>query len=422
MNSYVPYQCIHLNLAIASAWQVPQYDVQGRYIVLWWNQTPIGHLFLKPGEELSHAIVEQKIIHAASWALQHYSKNSTDTAKTPSDVERIFAQAFSTQPDLPDTCDVSVVICTKDRAPSLQKCLESLMNLQCKPAEIIVVDNASADDCTRKTVNAFSGVRYLREDRLGLDIARNTGARAATQSIILYTDDDTAIYPLWVYHAYRTFEDQTVAAMTGLVLAAELRTEGQWIFERFWPFNRGFIDKRYDYDFFTSSLPKGPPVWTIGAGANMAFRKSIFDVVGYFDERLDVGAAGCNGDSEMWYRILAAGYSVHYNPRAVVSHFHRTAISDLKHQIFYYMRGFTAAILFQYKQFKHPGNLKHLFREIPKYYCWVLLRGFPLYKGRYKTIFVEMKGLFSGLLFYLQNKNTSSNSGMTGSSQQTESK
>jgi hypothetical protein len=40
------------------------------------------------------------------------------------------------------------------------------------------------------------------------------------------------------------------------------------------------------------------------AGANMAFRNAI-ESVNYFDDRLDVGAAGCSGDSEIWFRILA---------------------------------------------------------------------------------------------------------------------
>jgi GT2 family glycosyltransferase len=410
MNLFKPYQCIHLNLAEQETWYEPlRYD-QGYYVVLWWNEVPIGHLFVKPGEELPPPVFEKRVTHAASWALQHYTKKNSFQINSLYDLRNAFTNIFTDDTKkIPAIYDVSVVICTKDRADSLHQCLTSLTNLPNKPAEIIVIDNASADDRTYKTVATFPQVKYIREDRAGLDIARNTGARAATASIVLYTDDDTVIHSEWVAEVYRAFNDPSVAGMTGLVLAAELNTEAQWIFERYWPFNRGFIDKRYDRVFFHSTLSKGVPVWTIGAGANMAFRKSILTAVGYFDERLDVGAAGCNGDSEMWYRILAAGYSIHYNPRAVVYHLHRTTLSALKRQIFYYMRGFTAAILIQHQRFRHRGNLLHLFAILPKYYIWLLFRGFPFYRGRYITIFRELHGIFSGLIFYLKNRNTPSN-------------
>jgi len=92
-------------------------------------------------------------------------------------------------------------------------------------------------------------------------------------------------------------------------------------------------------------LEYGVPVWEIGAGANMAFRKSIFDLVGYFDERLDVGASGCSGDSEFWYRILAEGWNCFYQPKAYVYHQHREEAKDLNHQLFSYMRGQVSSLL-----------------------------------------------------------------------------
>ena len=58
-------------------------------------------------------------------------------------------------------------------------------------------------------------------------------------------------------------------------------------------------------------------MWKVGAGANMAFRRNVFDLVGLFDERLGAGAAGCSEDSEIWYRILANQLQIRYEPRAV---------------------------------------------------------------------------------------------------------
>jgi GT2 family glycosyltransferase len=87
----------------------------------------------------------------------------------------------------------------------------------------------------------------------------------------------------------------------------------------------------------------------------MAFRKTVFEKAGLFDERLDAGAAGCNGDSEMWFRILACGGQIVYDPLPVVYHRHRTDMKQFKRQIFNYMRGFTAAALIQHKQKPKEG-------------------------------------------------------------------
>ena len=87
----------------------------------------------------------------------------------------------------------------------------------------------------------------------------------------------------------------------------------------------------------------------------------LIEQVGGFDERLDVGAAGCSGDSEMWYRIMASGGTCRYEPTAVVFHRHRRDLESFKQQIFSYMRGHVAALLIQFEKTGHWGNLRRLF-------------------------------------------------------------
>ena len=388
---------------------------QGQYLVFWWKELALGHLFVEPGPRPAagyHAALQA----AVAPAVQHYAPAlARDGAEWPaswSDAGAVArwgagldaALSGWLPPAPPPRVPVSVVVCTRDRAEHLQRCLQMLSALACAPAEIVVVDNAPTDARTQAVAEEFAGVVYVREPRPGLDIARNTGIRAATSPVVAFVDDDVLVHPWLLYRVWETFQDPTTMAMTGLVLALELRTEAQVIFERHWSFNRGYVDRLYDAAYLRAAPGHAPPVWEIGAGANMAFRKAVFEQVGYFDERLDVGAAGCSGDSEMWYRILAHGHGIRYNPRAVVHHEHRTEMAALKRQLFYYMRGHAAAALIQRAHQPRAGYARHLYWTLPRYYARQLRTGFPFFHSRGRTLWDELKGLASGVAFYYRNR------------------
>lgn len=296
----------------------------------------------------------------------------------------------------------SVVICTRDRPNDLRRCLVSLTLQTRPPDEVIVVDNASGGRETRDVVEA-AGVRYLREDRPGLDFARNCGARAATGDLVIYTDDDTELHPDWIGNTIRAFDDPAIAAVTGLVLPATLKTEAQWLFEDQWSFGRGYDRIDYDSAFYTANRSRGCPAWIIGAGANMAFRRGIFDEIGYFDERLDVGQAGCSGDSEYWYRLLASGHTCRYEPTAVIWHHHRLRIEDLNKQIYAYMRGHAAALMVQYERTGDRGNLRRAFLTMPNDYLRRFIRRMrDGKKSSNRFLSAEVRGMAAGLIFYFR--------------------
>lgn len=412
MNGAPLYNIHHINLANPVS-QFLTNEKDGKYYVFWFNDIALGHLFVEPGQKLSQQQLHFKISEQIAPTLQFYSDKTEAfdwkgwLKNNPvEEWQQKINNVFKTQlhVSFPYKVPVSIVICTRNRAKLLETCLTGLQNLSCIAEEIIVVDNNPDDNSSQEVVEKFTNVTYVRESRKGLDIARNTGLLKSTKPIVAYTDDDVVVHPLWLHHIWETFKNEDVGAMTGLVIASSLDTEAQAIFEKHWSFNRGYIDKFYDNKFFEATLQKGPPVWEIGAGANMAFRRSAFDSAGIFDELLDVGAAGCNGDSEMWFRILKHGYTIHYNPRAIVFHEHRKDIKGLKHQIFYYMRGYAAAALTQQNLQLDSGYKNHIYNVFPKYYFNHVWRGFPFYKGRRKTVFQEIRGVISGLLFYHNTK------------------
>src|SRR5690606_12990244 len=130
------------------------------------------------------------------------------------------------------------------------------------------------------------------------------------------------------------------------------------------------------------------------------FRKEVLEIAGFFDERLDVGAAGCSGDSEMWYRILAEGWSCFYCPQLFVYHEHRETRKALKNQIFNYMRGQVASLFVQHETYGHTANFRRIYRQLPKYYMKRIIRAFT--RGLQEndaTLLTEIKGCISGWNF-----------------------
>lgn len=381
------------------------------YYVFWWGQIPIGHIYIERNEHLSSTYLQKRAEAVIKPTLDFYLNKANILNEHKREIlnSKLVRNEFMKEAFLPfqaasvpEKVDISVIICTRNRSESLLSCLKSLHQQVCMPEEIIVVDNAPDDDSTKKIVEQFPAALYYRENRLGLDIARNTGAKKAKCSIVAYTDDDVCVHEYWTYRIWEILHTGRVAAITGLIISSSLDTESQQIFEKYWGFNKGYIHKSFNNDFLNSvHIPR---VWDIGAGANMAFCKRVLEEVSWFDERLDVGAAGCSGDSEIWYRILAAGYTIQYTPLAVVYHTHRKEMSALRKQIFNYMRGHAASVLIQDIQNNKIGYKKYLFNEIPRYYLLLLRSGFPSYSYRYSTLLYEIKGVISGIIFFYRNK------------------
>lgn len=387
----------------------------GAYAVFWHGPVALGHGVIRDADlPLSASAVQELALQVSADAIRaHLAGDADGVAPSYAEVlrpqplaapllDRVFQRLASSPTDAPT---ITVVVCTRDRPGPLATCLEALGRLDPAPDEVVVVDNASDTSETREVVERAPGVRYVCEPTPGLDHARNRGAREATSEVVAYTDDDVTPHTAWVRGLRRGFAHAGVDAVTGLVLPAELETEAQWAFERHWGFNRGYRAKTYGPAYVERTVRRGVPAWEIGAGANMAFRRTVFGRVGSFDERLDVGAAGCSGDSEFWYRLLAAGLTCRYEPTAVVHHLHRRTDAELARQVRAYMRGHTAALLVQYERTGHRGNLHQLGVQLPRYFGRRLARGVVRgFRGRDRTLGAEVAGAVGGVAYYLRHR------------------
>jgi len=409
MELFHPYNIQHLQIT-----EVKNFTPQDEnyYVVLWWKKTPLGHLYIET-TKTDNLSFKQLALSAVHSSLTYYFQannnfNITDFKdKFLNDdplAEDILSQVV-TAPEARQTGTISIVICTRNRPQAIERCIKSLLSSSDTDFELIIVDNNPDNDLTELAVKKFPGVKYIRENRKGLDIARNTGAQNASHEIIAYTDDDVIVDLDWVKNIKTCFNHPFTMAVTGLVIPNSLQTKAQYKFEKEWGFNKGYQPKVFNWQYFQQHKANGVPAWDVGAGANMAFRRQAFEIAGYFDERLDVGASGCSGDSEMWYKILAEGWNCNYYPHLFVFHEHRDTMDSLKSQLFYYMRGNVSSLLVQYEKYRHRGNLKRAYLSLPTYYLQRIFRSIRhLQNHNLDTLGTEIKGCISGWWFYQKNK------------------
>jgi peptidoglycan-N-acetylglucosamine deacetylase len=154
---------------------------------------------------------------------------------------------------------VSVVIPALNEADLLPRCLLALMpSAREHGSEVIVVDNGSTDETA--AIARRMGATVVSEPRRGYVFALNCGVRASRHPIVAITDADTMVGQEWLSSIVRTFHNGDVVASIGPVAF-----DGLPFFSLFrWVMRR--------------------ELW----GANMAFRRSAYDLVGGFDERVNL--------------------------------------------------------------------------------------------------------------------------------------
>ena len=250
---------------------------------------------------------------------------------------------------------VTVAVCTRGRPALLARGLDALARLDYPALDLLVVDNAPTDTTTEDVVRARPGVRYACEPLAGLDRARNRAIAEARGEILAFTDDDAVPDPAWPRALAAAFASAAdVMAVTGLVLPLAVDTEAQELFERAGGFGTGFAPRIHRAGR-AEAIARYGEAGRLGTGANMAFRRSVFDAIGHFDPALDVGTpTNGGGDIEMLFRVVHAGWALAYTPAALVQHDHRRDREGLREQLRNNGVGFSAYVV--RSMLAHPGE------------------------------------------------------------------
>lgn len=230
------------------------------------------------------------------------------------------------------TVDVSIILCTYNRAGLLAQALAYLDAAAARAnasVEIVVVDNNSRDNTKTVIGNASLSssvpVRYVLETQQGLSFARNRGIQECKGTVIAFTDDDCIVDPNWISMLWREFVASPDIAVLG-----------------------GRVDLYSPEDRPVSIRPltnrvryaAAEQIYGLIIGCNLAVRRDAVTLIGRFDPALG-GTKGVTADDiEFVYRALRHGLGVLYTPEPRVFHNHgRRSPEELKALARSYTRG-----------------------------------------------------------------------------------
>jgi hypothetical protein len=338
------------------------------------------------------------------------SPSSDATSVAPR--RRAAHDSASPAPDPPhDTPDISVIVATHNRPESLGQCLDSLLRMDYPQTrfEVIVVDNAPSDGAAERRVRGQYGgcIRYVREPVAGLARAQNRGLAVAGGRIAAFTDDDTLVDTRWLSSLAEAFShDRRIGCVTGLIVPREIETESQAALER-----RAAVAKGYAFRTWSLDDPPSDPLFPftagrLGAGANMAFRTELLQSMGGFDPATGTGTKAFGGsDLLAFFRVIAGGHTLAYQPDAIVWHSYQRTRDALPAHAFVFGAGLgaylTAALAHE------PGMLPTLLRRLPGGIRYAVANaraqtGDPAGGWPRRLALVEFRGMLYGPFGYLR--------------------
>jgi GT2 family glycosyltransferase len=215
-----------------------------------------------------------------------------------------------------DADTIAVIICayTEQRWDDLLAGVQALRQQTVAPNEIILVidHNRSLFERVQQALPDVT-VRENRGQR-GLSGARNTGVQATHCTIMAFLDDDALPSLSWIEQILSAYSEPAVWGVGGMIQPA-------------WPAGRpGWFPE--EFDWVVGCTYRGMP--TIDApvrnliGANMSFRRAVFEAVGGFRDgmgRLGTLPMGCE-ETELCIRLRQhqPQAEIRYRPAAMVSH------------------------------------------------------------------------------------------------------
>ena len=210
----------------------------------------------------------------------------------------------------------SVIVPTYNRAHLVSRSIDSLLDQTFKDYEIIVIDDGSPDETKEVLKPYLKKIQYHYQKNRGVSAARNQGIELAKGEYIAFTDDDVITDPDWLASLDKCFRENQCDVVGGRVLPIFPDDTPSWARNNPVKISGGIVI----YDYGQETVPFDVSHFRF-IGANLAFRKKIFDDCGIF--RMDLvfnGNINIGEDIEMVDRAIKKNKILYYCGQALVHH------------------------------------------------------------------------------------------------------
>jgi GT2 family glycosyltransferase len=321
-----------------------------RVLVRWLGQ-PVGVVDVEGDDD---TVVEAAT--AAAWALLRPELTALAASRglpapaTPADLSAVEPSPAWLLPPEPRPLVTVTIASLRNIEPTIA-CVRRVLCSSWTPLEVVVVDNDADHGPFDAAFTAAFGddprIRWVHEPRQGLSFARNAGLDAAKGEFVVFTDDDVMVDEHWVARLVDAFgAADDVACVSGAILPASQETQAQRWLEEYGGFHKGFRRQVFNLTTHRRDTPLYPyDAGQFGSGANMAFRAAAIRAMGGFAVDLGAGTPAHGGeDLDVLRRAITSGYTVVYEPAALMWHRHRRSLEALQRQMFRYGVGLSATV------------------------------------------------------------------------------
>ncbi|MEZ0148378.1 MAG: glycosyltransferase [Candidatus Reddybacter sp.] len=303
--------------------------------------------------------------------------------------------------------DISIIICSYNRAHNLPECFEHLIKLvgiDVIEWEIILVDNNSTDDTRSVSVrydeSSSLNIHYIFEGQQGLSFARNKGIETATGKYVIFIDDDIRVTTKWLRTIYDTFEKFGCDAVGGRIHIESPQSLPAWIS----PDMYGFLG----HQDFGSEPHQMDGYQEFPFGGNMAVKKSVFNRIGTFNTELGRRGEGSKSDelfkgeeTDFFHRLAEAAGVFRYHPDILVMH--KILPYQLEKEFFLTLHKNSGFLKARRDSSNHQRNIQgiplfiipQLIRSVSKYIGQVFRKG-PNQSFRKKMNIAYFTGMLKG--------------------------
>ncbi len=217
---------------------------------------------------------------------------------------------------------ISVIICTYNRALYLTEALDSLYQQTLSKAsfEIIVANNNSTDnteEICHQYINAHPDMQiiYLNEKQQGASFARNSGAALSSSRLLCFMDDDAVADTDYLSRIVQFFEvHPDSGGLGGRIIPRYIPSEPAWMSH--------YVSSMVGNFHYTPQVSAFKP-GKYPLESNMIVPKQLFNTIGGFNTALPgvKGELRIGGEGkDFFFRLQALGHQIYYDPHIIVHH------------------------------------------------------------------------------------------------------